>query len=184
MKNYSNDAIESVNKQLAKDGTTDVAEFLKTHTSRRIGSRFTTLFSMFFAVVGFYTIIPKLYNLGLKGNPALKDQNEEPAPASTTQKAEDKVETKKANGKDIPFQGAGIQKAMAKTGDTVMNTSWLKKLSDKFEFNGPSMPESAMLTLLFGFCLPTRFMNRQDEYDGKEILVRDIASFSAILFLP
>lgn len=182
MKNYSNDAIESVNKQLAKDGTTDVAEFLKTHTSRRIGSRFTTLFSMFFAVVGFYTIIPKLYNLGLKGNPALKDQNEEPAPASTTQKAEDKVDDKKANGKNVSFQGAGIQKVMAKTGDTVMNTSWLKKLADKFDFDGPSMSVTAMLTLLFGFCLPPRYINGQDKYDKKEILVRDITSFVAILF--
>ena len=182
MKNYSNDAIESVNKQLAKDGTTDVAEFLKTHTSRRIGSRFTTLFSMFFAVVGFYTIIPKLYNLGLKGNPALKDQNEESVPASTTQKAEDKVDDKKAGGKNVSFQGAGIQKVMAKTGDTVMNTSWLKKLADKFDFDGPSMSVTAMLTLLFGFCLPPRYINGQDKYDKKEILVRDITSFVAILF--
>lgn len=182
MKNYSNDAIESVNKQLTKDGTTDVAEFLKTHTSRRIGSRFTTIVSMFFAVVGFYTIIPKLYNLGLKGNPALKDQNEEPAQASTTQKAEDKVDDKKANGKNVSFQGAGIQKVMAKTGDTVMNTSWLKKLADKFDFDGPSMSVTAMLTLLFGFCLPPRYINGQDKYDKKEILVRDITSFVAILF--
>lgn len=182
MKNYSNDAIESVNKQLTKDGTTDVAEFLKTHTSRRIGSRFTTIVSMFFAVVGFYTIIPKLYNLGLKGNPALKDQNEEPAQASTTQKAEDKVDDKKASGKNVSFQGAGIQKVMAKTGDTVMNTSWLKKLADKFDFDGPSMSVTAMLTLLFGFCLPPRYINGQDKYDKKEILVRDITSFVAILF--
>lgn len=185
MKNYSNDAIESVTKQLEKDGTTDVSEFLKTHTSRRIGSRFTTIMSMFLAVVGFYTVIPKLYNLGLKGNPALNHAEEStdvPENKLTTEKAEDKPDAKKANGKDIPFQGAGIQKVMAKTGDTVMSTSWLKKLADKFDFDGPSMSVTAMLTLLFGFCLPPRYINGQDKYDKKEILVRDISSFAAILF--
>lgn len=185
MKNYSDDAIKSVNKQLEKDGTTNLADFLKTHTSRRIGSRFTTIMSMFFAVVGFYTIIPKLYNLGLKGNPALKDQEETPVAngkPETTEKAEDSIQNKKAKGKDIPFQGAGIQKVMAKTGDTVINTSWIKKLADKFDFDGPSMSVTAMLTLLFGFCLPPRYINGQDKYDKKEILVRDISSFVAILF--
>ncbi len=181
MKNYSDDVIASVNKQLEKDGTTNVADFLKNHTSRRIGSRFTTIMSMFFAVVGFYTIIPKLYNLGLKGNPALKDQEEAPA-TGTTEKAEDSVQDKKAKGKDIAFQGAGIQKVMAKTGDTVINTGWLKKFADKFDFDGPSMSVTAMLTLLFGFCLPPRYINGQDKYDKKEILVRDISSFVAILF--
>ena len=185
MKNYSNDAIESVTKQLEKDGTTDVSEFLKTHTSRRIGSRFTTIMSMFLAVVGFYTVIPKLYNLGLKGNPALNHAEEStdvPENKLTTEKEENKPDAKKANGKDIPFQGAGIQKVMAKTGDTVMSTSWLKKLADKFDFDGPSMSVTAMLTLLFGFCLPPRYINGQDKYDKKEILVRDISSFAAILF--
>ena len=183
MKHYTDDAIESVNNKLAKDGTTDVADFLKTHTSRRIGSRFTTIMSMFLAVVGFYTIIPKLYNLGLKGNPALKEQDETNATAkSDTQKAEDSAQDKKKNGKDIPFQGAGVQKVMAKTGDTVMNTGWLKKFADKFDFDGPSMSVTAMLTLLFGFCLPPRYINGQDKFDKKEILVRDITSFAAILF--
>lgn len=126
---------------------------------------------MFLAVVGFYTVIPKLYNLGLKGNPALNHAEEStdvPENKLTTEKAEDKPDAKKANGKDIPFQGAGIQKVMAKTGDTVMSTSWLKKLADKFDFDGPSMSVTAMLTLLFGFCLPPRYINGQDKYDKKK----------------
>lgn len=180
LKNYSDDAINSVNKQLEKDGATDVAKFIETHTSRRMGSRVISNLSMFLAVVGFYTIIPKLYNLGLKGNPALK--GEEQATDAPEAKKDTKSEVKKNNGKNISFEGAGIQKAMKKTGETVMNKNWLKKLSDKFEFDGASMSVPAMLTLLFGFCLPPRYINRQDEYDGKEILVRDIASFSAILF--
>ncbi len=177
LKNYSDDAISSVNKQLEKDGATDVAKFLETHTSRRIGSRALSNLSMFLAVVGFYTVIPKLYNLGLKGNPALKGEQQADIPEQKTETAH-----KTKNGKNTSFKGAGIQKVMNKTGETVMNTSWLKKLSDKFEFDGASMSVPAMLTLLFGFCLPPRYINRQDEYDGKEILVRDIASFSAILF--
>lgn len=182
MKNYSNDAIAAVNKRLEKDGATDVSEFLKTHTSRRMGSRFLTNMSMFLAVVGFYTIIPKLYNLGLKGNPALKNQNAEQTPDETTTEKTENTAQEKKNGKNIPFQGAGMQKVMAKTGDTVLNTSWLKKFSDKFEFDGASMSVPAMLTLLFGFCLPPRYIQAQDEYDKKEILVRDISSFAAILF--
>lgn len=63
-----------------------------------------------------------------------------------------------------------------------MSTGWLKKISDKFEFNGASMSVPAMLTLLFGFCLPPRYIQAQDKYDKEEILVRDISSFAAILF--
>ncbi|MBO8430983.1 hypothetical protein IAC76_06300, partial [Spirochaetes bacterium] len=174
----------------SKHPDTNIGEYISKWVSRRTGSRFVSNMSMFLAVVGFYALIPKIYNLGLKNNPALKESNSNGTENTTTANTGKSVTTEKTNdsaaadknGQNVAFQGLGIQKALGKAGDAVSNSSWLKKLSDKFEFNGPSMPESAMLTLLFGFCLPTRFMNRQDEYDGKEILVRDIASFSAILF--
>ena len=44
------------------------------------------------------------------------------------------------------------------------------------------MSVPAMLTLLFGFCLPPRYQNAKSDKERKEILVRDISSFSAILF--
>lgn len=180
MKDYSDDAISSVNEHLNKNSAANAAEFINNHTSRRIGSRFLTIMSMFGAVVCFFTVIPKIYNMGLKGNPALKNQNV--AQNNTTEKAENQIPENNKKGKNVAFQGAGIQKAMKKTGDAVMNNSWLKKLSDKFDFDGASMSVPAMLTLLFGFCLPPRYFQAQDEYDKKEILVRDISSFTAILF--
>lgn len=177
MKDFTDDAINSVNKQMKKDAGTNVSEFLQKFTSRRLGSRFVTNMSMFLAVVGFYTIIPKLYNLGLKGNPALK--NTENA-NDTAQNTDNKPAEEKKQGKDTSFQGR--EKFLSKTGDTVMNSNWLKKFSDKFEFNGPAMSVPAMLTLLFGFCLPPRYIQAQDKYDKAEIAVRDISSFAAILF--
>lgn len=183
MKDFTDDAINSVNKQLKKDAGTNVTEYLQKFTSRRLGSRFVTNMSMFLAVVSFYTIIPKLYNLGLKGNPALKNTENANSqnPAGATEKAENNpVEKSAQQAKDPSFQGR--EKFFSKTGDTVMNSGWLKKLSDKFEFNGPSMSVPAMLTLLFGFCLPPRYIQAQDKYDKAEIAVRDISSFAAILF--
>lgn len=175
MKDFSNDAISSVQKQLKKAPDTNISEYLQKFVSRRSGSRFLTNMSMFFAVVGFYTIIPKIYNLGLKKSKTDKNDNNTSAKANTQNIAV-------KNGKNPAFEGARVQKLMSKTGDTIANTGWLKKLSDKFEFNDASMPVPAMLTLLFGFCLPPRYINKIDEYDGKEILVRDITSFTAILF--
>ncbi len=177
MKDFTDDITKSVNTRLKKDTSTDVVNYIQRFTKKRIGSRFITNMSMFFAVVGFYTIIPKLYNLGLKGNPALKGTAAaEEQPDKDIKKQENITENKTQPS----FQGK--EKIFSKTGDIVMNSSWLKKISDKFEFNGPSMSVPAMLTLLFGFCLPPRYIQAQDKYDKEEILVRDISSFTAILF--
>ncbi len=181
MKDFTDDITDSVKTRLKNNAGTDVQDFIQKFTKKRIGSRFITNMSMFLAVVGFYTVIPKLYNLGLKGNPALKGTAAEgEQPAGSTKKAEDKAEQKKQQPQQTSFQGK--ERFFSKTGDTVMSTGWLKKISDKFEFNGASMSVPAMLTLLFGFCLPPRYIQAQDKYDKEEILVRDISSFAAILF--
>ena len=44
------------------------------------------------------------------------------------------------------------------------------------------MSVPAMLTLLFGFCLPPRYRDAKDHHDRREIVVRDMSSFTAILF--
>lgn len=181
MRDFSDDAIDSVNKTLKKDAGTDVKEFIQRFTKKRTGSRFITNLSMYLAVIGFYTIIPKLYNLGLKGNPALKGtkaQNNQPA--ETVKKAENKKDAKNTQPQQTSFQGR--EKFFSQTGDAIMNSGWAKKISDKLEFDGPSMSVPAMLALLFGFCLPPRYLQAQDKYDKEEILVRDISSFAAILF--
>lgn len=135
---------------------------------------------MWAAVVGFYTLIPKLYNMGLKHDPGLKGLVEEGAQTpEDNAKAQqtDKAENKDKN-KDVPFTGGFVSKA----GETAMKQGGIGKVLKNFEFNGASMSVPAMLTLLFGFCLPPRYVNAKSDKERKEILVRDISSFTAILF--
>lgn len=171
MMDYTDDVIKSSNKYLNNNGE-NFAEFLKSFNLRRSGSRLLSNFGMFFAVVGFYDIIPKLYNIGIGAN-----ADEMPA---TDAKAEDKKEDKKKS-KDVAFNG-GMASVNEAVGKKVIKGGAFKKVSDTFEFDGASMSVPAMLTLLFGFCLPPRYRNAKDEHDRREIVVRDIASFTAILF--
>ena len=177
---YSGDALEKVNKHLEKHANGNIDEYIKKFNTHRAGTRVLSNLGMWSAVVGFYTLIPKLYNLGLKHDPGLKGLVEEGA-----EKTEDKVkEDKKAEAKDqtkdknVAFTG-GIA-SMA--GKTAMKEGGISKVLKIFEFNGASMSVPAMLTLLFGFCLPPRYINAKSDKERKEILVRDISSFTAILF--
>lgn len=177
---YSGDALEKVNKHLEKHANGNIDEYIKKFNTHRAGTRVLSNLGMWSAVVGFYTLIPKLYNLGLKHDPGLKGLVEEGA-----EKTEDKVkEDKKAEAKDqtkdknVAFTG-GIT-SMA--GKTALKDGGISKVLKIFEFNGASMSVAAMLTLLFGFCLPPRYINAKSDKERKEILVRDISSFTAILF--
>lgn len=177
---YSGDALEKVNKHLEKHANGNIDEYIKKFNTHRAGTRVLSNLGMWSAVVGFYTLIPKLYNLGLKHDPGLKGLVEEGA-----EKTEDKVkEDKKAEAKDqtkdknVAFTG-GIA-SMA--GKTALKDGGISKVLKIFEFNGASMSVPAMLTLLFGFCLPPRYINAKSDKERKEILVRDISSFTAILF--
>lgn len=177
---YSGDALEKVNKHLEKHANGNIDEYIKKFNTHRTGTRVLSNLGMWSAVVGFYTLIPKLYNLGLKHDPGLKGLVEEGA-----EKTEDKVkEDKKAEAKDqtkdknVAFTG-GIT-SMA--GKTALKDGGISKVLKIFEFNGASMSVPAMLTLLFGFCLPPRYINAKSDKERKEILVRDISSFTAILF--
>jgi hypothetical protein len=177
---YSGDALEKVNKHLEKHANGNINEYIKKFNTHRAGTRVLSNLGMWSAVVGFYTLIPKLYNLGLKHDPGLKGLVEEGA-----EKTEDKVkEDKKAEAKDqtkdknVAFTG-GIT-SMA--GKTALKDGGISKVLKIFEFNGASMSVPAMLTLLFGFCLPPRYINAKSDKERKEILVRDISSFTAILF--
>ncbi len=192
MNDYANDAIKHVNKKF-KDGKNlspeNVEKFVKTLSQRRSGTRFLSNISMWLAVVGFYTIIPKLYNHVTKGrDPGLdgldiQDQNVNKTSNPTFSKDNKDVKDEKFedNVKSEPsFTGLGS--AMAKVGKTVTESKGLKKLSDGFEFDGATMSMPAMLTLLFGFCLPPRLAHAQSNTDRKEILFRDVTSFLSILF--
>ncbi len=182
---YTDDVIKSTNKYLKNEAVPDLAKFMKSFNLRRSGTRFLSNFGMFFAVVGFYDIIPKIYNIGVSAN--VDEIKEEPEDASKTaenvQGKADKAEKteKDNNAKETSFTGAASA-FNEKIGKTVTKGGWLKKLSDTFEFDKASMSVQAMLTLLFGFCLPPRLRNAKDQHDRKEIFVRDMLSFTAILF--
>ena len=167
MNDYSDDAIKTIRKKLKSN--LNIEQFVKDFSRRRTGSRVLSNMSMFAAVVGFFTIIPKLYNRATKGK--------DPGLAGL-------VPDESQNNGQVSFTGGmtKLQKAMARTGDTVMNSKYLKGISDNFEFSGASMSMPAMLTLLFGSCLPPRLINAQSNTDRKEILFRDVLSFSSILF--
>lgn len=156
---YTNDALKHVTHT-----SENIAEAVTKFNTHRAGTRVLTNLGMWGAVVGFYTLIPKLYNLGIKQDPGLKGletQNDE-----TTNKS-----------KDVAFTGLA-----SKAGDAAMKGGKASKLFKNFEFNGASMSIPAMLTLLFGFCFPPRYLNAKSDKERKEIVVRDISSFGAILF--
>ena len=192
MNDYANDAIKTVNKKF-KDVKNiqpeSVEKFVETLSKRRSGTRFLSNISMWLAVVGFYTIIPKLYNHVTKGrDPGLdglgvQEQNVNKTANPTFSKDNSGNKEEKADNvvkADPSFTGLGG--AMAKVGKTVTNNKALKGISDGFEFDGATMSMPAMLTLLFGFCLPPRLKHAQSSTDRKEILFRDVTSFLSILF--
>lgn len=178
---YSGDALAKVNKHLEKQANGNIDEYIKKFNTHRAGTRVLANLGMWSAVVGFYTLIPKLYNLGLKHDPGLKGLVDENAENKSEDKIKEdkKVETKdQTKDKNVAFTGGFASMA----GKTAMKEGGISKALKIFEFNGASMSVPAMLTLLFGFCLPPRYINAKSDKERKEILVRDISSFTAILF--
>ena len=110
-------------------------------------------------------LIPKLYNLGLKHDPGLKG-------------LETNTENKKAEKNNQPTFTGGFETI----GKKAVNSGKSSYLLNRFEFNGAAMSLTGMITLLFGFTLPARYLNTKSDKERKEILVRDITSFTAILF--
>ncbi len=188
MNDYANDAIKNTAKKIKKNvniGAEDVEKFVKTLNQRRSGTRFLSNMSMWLAVVGFYTVIPKLYNHVTKGrDPGLDGlgvQEENVKKTANPTFSNEKVENNPNKAAAEPsFTGA--PNLFAKLGKTVTEGKALKSFSNGFEFDGATMSMPAMLSLLFGFCLPPRLIHAQSNTDRKEILFRDVTSFLAILF--
>lgn len=203
LKDFTDDAIDTTVKVAEKHKENfKVEDYIKHFTAHRSGSRIITNAGMWGAVVGFYALIPKLYSLGLKGkNPAFMTENTEntekqnntPTANNEVKQNETKqtVKTEEINAsaqkttnqeekKEVSFQGKGT--FFTDTAERVLKSDKLNNILGKFEFDNASMSVMGMLTLLFGFCLPTRLANAPDKYDVKETLTRDITSFGAILF--
>lgn len=182
---FSDDVIATSKDKIKHLGNDfDAGKFVESFVNRRTGSRIATNVGMWLSVVGFYALIPKLYSLGLKGkNPAFATEEQ----MSNTVNEPDKTKTatgKKDDGKktkDVPF--CGRERFFTSISDKVSSSPKLSKLLSSMEFDGASMSVAGMLTLLFGFCLPTRLINAPDKYDRNETLARDIPSFISILFV-
>ena len=157
---YTGDVFGKLSKYIQKNTNTDISGYIKQFNLKRAGTRVASNLGMWGAVVGFFMLMPKLYNLGLKHDPGLKG-----------------LEKSEPQQKDVTFTGG-----FSKIGETAMKEGKISKLLGSFEFNGASMPVSSVLTLLFGFTLPSRYINAKSDKERKEILVRDITSFAAILF--
>lgn len=188
---YADDATGHAKKFVDKNNGGSVVDYIKSHTKQRMGSRAISNFGMWLAVVGFYFMIPKIYSMGLKGkNPGMaglddyfeneikgKETQVKQAAATDSNKKSDDVG---ANGEKVNFSGR--QQVFTDVAEKLGKHKNLKKVSDFFEFDGPSMTTNSTLALLFGFCLPTRLANSADNHDRKEIMTRDLWSFTAILF--
>ena len=162
---YTKDALEKTGKYVSQNATGDIKEFIKNFNNHRIGTRVVSNLGMWGSVVGFYMLIPKLYNMGLKHDPGLKGlekHEEKPAESGTNQPS---------------FTGG-----FSSIGERAVKGGKLTDILNRFEFNGAAMSITGMLTLLFGFTLPARYTNAKSDKERKEILVRDITSFAAILF--
>lgn len=189
LNDYFGDAVKNTKKVLKDKSTVEELETaIKNFSKRRMGSRILTNLGIFGAVAAFYTQIPKLYNMGLKSNPALEGalvQNpSQQVPAG--EKQANSVNTAKTagdaktDGSKVPFTGMGS--FLEKAGSSVFNSKTAKSISDIFELNGPIISGSAMPVLLYGFCIPPRLQHAQDKYDYGEIVVRDMTAFTALLF--
>ena len=161
---YTNDVLEKTAKHI-QNSSGDIKEFVSNFNKHRIGTRVVSNLGMWGSVVGFYMLIPKLYNMGLKHDPGLKG----------LETHEEKTEENKTN--QPSFTGG-----FASIGEKAVKGGKLTDILNRFEFNGAAMSVTGMLTLLFGFTLPTRYANAKSDKERKEILVRDITSFAAILF--
>lgn len=171
---YTHDTVDHAKHFMEKNKDGNLVDFIKNHTTRRMGSRALTNVGMWLAVVGFYFAIPKIYSMGLNGkNPGMAGL-EEHTPAAE--------ETKPTTNNADKVSFSGKKEVFTNVADRVMKNKHLKKASDFFEFDGASMTTNSTLALLFGFCLPTRLANSSDKHDRKEIWTRDLFSFASILF--
>lgn len=185
MGDYFDDALKSAKKSISDKTTiSEIDDLVKSFTNRRMGSRIFTNIGLFGLVAAFYTQIPKLYNMGLKGNPALKgtaaEKLTESAKTNDTAAKTDVKADSPEGGKDVPF--TGMASMLETTGKKVFNSGKAKSISDIFELNGPVISGTAMAALLYGFCIPPRLEHAQDKYEYGEVVVRDFTAFTALLF--
>ncbi|MDR1168775.1 MAG: hypothetical protein LBK53_07830 [Heliobacteriaceae bacterium] len=184
VRDYTGDAIKNTKKAVSNGGSIEKA--VENFTHRRMGTRVLTNISSILGIAVFWTVIPKIYNMGLKHNPAFtealdKAKNEHAGKAPDSPQKNASKEVSKEVPKEVSF-GGGASSFFTKTGKSVFERPNLKKVSDFFELNGPVIPATGMLALLYGACIPPRLVQSHDKYDLAEIVTRDASSFFALMF--
>lgn len=175
LNNYFDDASKTTQKFI-KDSinTENIEASIKQFTKNKMGTRLLTNLGLFGTVALFYTQIPKLYNMGLKENPALAGKKNDKDPKADPSKVN---ADKKAN---VAF--TGLSSKLGSISQWAFKNKISGYFTDMFELNGPVISGGAMATLLYGFCIPPRLKKAQDKYDFGEILLRDMVAFTTLLF--
>ena len=164
MADYYDDASKTLKKTIKdKVNAKEIEELVAKFSNKRMGSRLLVNAGLVGLVAAFMTQIPKLYNLAWKDKKPKEDVT---------------VETKQAGQPSF----TGRLDILEKAGKKVFNSKNAKAISDIFELNGPVISGTAMPVVLYGFCIPPRLKHARDKYDYGEIVVRDLSSFTALLF--
>ena len=175
MRNYVEDAVETVSKRAKKGLLTnmDMQEFFKKFTDLRAGSRVLTNFSMLTGIIAFCSVIPKLYQLSEK-NPGLKGiEGNSSADSVDLSDNEDKNKTKDA--KKVAFSGL-----VDKIGQSAVKEGKLSKWLSEFEFDSYNASFLGFLTACGLGVLMPRLRSAREENEYKEVLFRDTTTIATV----
>ncbi|MDD3238467.1 MAG: hypothetical protein PHV37_10290 [Candidatus Gastranaerophilales bacterium] len=188
---YSDDAIKQTQKNFTKapeNFVETVGKFVDKFNVKRINTRFGVNIGMMAAVMGFLSIIPKLYNIS-KDNPALRGLEEQQAQGAvptansqTATKPNQTQETTETDKKQTNAKQPSFGMNPAKMADNIVNGSGLSKIAKTIEFDGVDMSFPMLMTAMLGGVLAPRIVQAQDNYDREEIIRRDTISIATMGF--
>lgn len=170
MRNFVEDAVETVSKRAQKGLKSDIdmPDFFKKFTNLRAGSRVITNFSMLTGIVVFCSLIPKLYQLS-ETNPGLNGLE------GNTHKNKDDAKTAQGKPQQPAFKGL-----CDSIGSKVVKDGKLSKFLSEFEFDSFNTSFLGFLTACgFGILLP-RLKNAREENEYKEVLYRDTTTIATV----
>ena len=174
MMSYADDVVVKA----AKQETSNLPEYIKNITNKKIIGRNFMNVAMYACVLTFLQIIPKLYNkaegkdnAGLKGlmrEETLNDKSLNPVSENKNNKIKDK---------SIPAFGSAEKLVQTLTGNGIAG-----KLANAFEFSGPNVSFPLLLGIMGGGILLPRTLRAKDKYDREEILRRDLVTCAVMCF--
>ncbi len=165
---YTQDALKTVAKNIQSGKTVDEAVDL--FTKNRTFSRTLTNVGAVAGIAAFWQILPKIYNWGLKENPALA------CPTAADKPNFHRKGHHKGHG------APPVEKTAQEQSVENKSPAQQPSFTGFLELSGAIIPATGMAALLYGTCLPPRLVQAHDKHDRAEILLRDVSSFTALLF--